>query len=63
MAVKVAIVGAWVSTTVTVWVDVAVNPAASVAVQVTVLGPFTKVAGERVTVTVVQLSEAVGAVS
>jgi hypothetical protein len=30
----------------------------SVAVQVTVFGPFTKLAGERVTVTVVQLSEA-----
>jgi hypothetical protein len=30
--------------------------------QVTVFGPFTKLAGERVTVTVVQLSEALGAV-
>jgi hypothetical protein len=34
----------------------------SVAVQVTVFGPFTKLA-ERVTVTVVQLSEALGAVN
>jgi hypothetical protein len=32
-------------------------------VQVTVFGPFTKLAGERVTVTVVQLSEALGAVN
>jgi hypothetical protein len=44
------------STTVTVCVEVAVL-FPSVAVQVTVFGPFTKL-GERVTVTVVQLSEA-----
>jgi hypothetical protein len=48
------------STTVTV-VEVAVL--LSVAVQVTVFGPFTKLAGERVTVTVVQLSEVLGAVN
>jgi hypothetical protein len=50
------------STTVTVCVEVAVLLFPSVAVQVTVFGPFTKLAGERVTVTVVQLSEALGAV-
>jgi hypothetical protein len=44
------------STTVTVCVEVAVLLFPSVAVQVTVFGPFTKLAGERVTVTVVQLS-------
>jgi hypothetical protein len=49
------------STTVTVCVEVAVLLFPSVAVQVTVFGPFTKLAGERVTVTVVQ-SEALGAV-
>jgi hypothetical protein len=49
------------STTVTVCVEVAVLLFPSVAVQVTVFGPF-KLAGERVTVTVVQLSEALGAV-
>jgi hypothetical protein len=48
------------STTVTVCVEVAVLLFPSVAVQVTVFGPFTKLAGERVTVTVVQLSEALG---
>jgi hypothetical protein len=48
--------------TVTVCVEVAVL-FPSVAVQVTVFGPFTKLAGERVTVTVVQLSEALGAVN
>jgi hypothetical protein len=42
---------------VTVCVEVAVL-LPSVAVQVTVFGPFTKLAGERVTVTVVQLSGA-----
>jgi hypothetical protein len=41
------------STTVTVCVEVAVLLLPSVAVQVTVFGPFTKLAGERVTVTVV----------
>jgi hypothetical protein len=46
------------STTVTVCVEVAVLLFPSVVVQVTVFGPFTKLAGERVTVTVVQLSEA-----
>jgi hypothetical protein len=51
------------STTVTVCVEVAVLLFPSVAVQVTVFGPFTKLAGERVTVTVVQLSEALGAVN
>jgi hypothetical protein len=50
------------STTVTVCVEVAVLLFPSV-VQVTVFGPFTKLAGERVTVTVVQLSEALGAVN
>jgi hypothetical protein len=49
------------STTVTVCVEVAVLLFPSVAVQVTIL--FTKLAGERVTVTVVQLSEALGAVN
>jgi hypothetical protein len=44
------------STTVTVCVEVAVLLFPSVAVQVTVFGPFTKLAGERVTV--VQLSNA-----
>jgi hypothetical protein len=48
------------STTVTVCVEVAVLLFPSVAVQVTIL--FTKLA-ERVTVTVVQLSEALGAVN
>jgi hypothetical protein len=57
------IVGLILSTTVTDCVEVAVKPAPSVAVQVTVFGPFAKLAGERVTVTVVQLSEAVGAVN
>jgi hypothetical protein len=50
------------STTVTVCVE-AVLLFPSVAVQVTVFGPFTKLAGERVTVTVVQLSEVLGAVN
>jgi hypothetical protein len=50
------------STTVTVCVEVAVLLFPSVAVQVTVFGPFTKLAGERVTVTVVQLSEVLGVV-
>jgi hypothetical protein len=38
-------VGAWLSTTVTVWVAVAVLPAASVAVHVTVVVPNWKIAG------------------
>jgi hypothetical protein len=46
------------STTVTVCVEVAVLLFPSVAVQVTVFDPFTKLAGERVTVTVAIIGSA-----
>lgn len=58
-------VGAWLSTTVTVKVQVPVRLAASVAVQVTVVTPLAKLlpeAGEQATVAPAQLSEAVGVV-
>ncbi len=63
IAAKVVMEGFCESRTVTVCVDVAVLPLPSVAVQVTVLGPLTKLAGDLVTVTVEQLSDALGAVS
>src|SRR5947207_11196654 len=55
--------GVW-STTVTFWLDVAVLPTASVAVQITSVVPTGKVLPEglRVTVTTPQLSLAAGAV-
>ena len=59
------IVGAWVSLTVTVKVQLPVRLAASVAVQVTVVTPLAKVepeAGEQLTVAPEQLSLAVGVV-
>jgi hypothetical protein len=46
-----------------VCVEVAVLLFYPVAVQVTVFGPFTKLAGRRVTVTVVQLSGSAWAVN
>jgi hypothetical protein len=58
-----AIVGVSLSITVTACVEVAVKPAVSVAVQVTLFSPLIKLAGEGVTVTVVQLSEALGGVN
>jgi hypothetical protein len=57
------IVGGWVSFTVTINVDVAVLPAASVATQVTVVDPDTNIlpdAGEQTTELTEQLSVAVG---
>ena len=56
-------VGSWLSTTVTVWVDIAVFPEVSVAVHVTVFGPATKEAGVATTLVTPQLSEADGAVN
>ncbi len=56
-------VGFWLSVTVTVCVDVAVLPDPSVTVQVTVLAPSTREAGEATTLATLQLSPDVGAVS
>ena len=63
MAVNVAIVGFWLSTTVTVCVDVAVLPDPSVTVHVTVLPPNTNVAGLAMIDATLQLSDAVGLVN
>ena len=51
------------SVTVTICVDVAVLPDPSVTVHVTVLAPFTKVAGVATTLATLQLSAAVGLVN
>ena len=56
-------VGSWLSRTVTVCVEVAVLPEASVAVHVTIFCPDTKEAGVAKTLTTLQLSEAEGAVN
>ena len=56
-------VGSWLSTTVTICVEVAVFPEASVAVHVTVFAPNTKEAGVATTLATLQLSEADGAVN
>ena len=54
-------VGFWLSVTVTVWVQVAVLPAPSVTVQVTVVTPIGKLAGASlVTLPTVQLSDVTG---
>jgi hypothetical protein len=56
-----AIVGIWLSDTVTVWVHVLVLPAASTTVQVTVVTPIGKVAGALlVTDATAQLSDVTG---
>ena len=51
------------SVTVTVCVDDAVLPDPSVTVQVTVLAPFTKLAGVATTLATLQLSPVVGLVN
>src|ERR1035438_2134981 len=56
-------VGFWLSTTVTVWLQVAVRPLPSVTVQVTVLAPNTKLDGLATVLATLQLSAVVGAVS
>ena len=63
IADKVVMVGSWLSTTVTVCVDVAVFPEVSVTVHVTAFGPATKEAGVAITLATPQLSEVVGAVN
>ena len=57
-------VGFCVSSTVTICEQVAVLPLPSVTVQVTVLGPATRLAGEAITLATLQLSATVvGAVN
>ena len=63
IADAVAMLGFWVSITVTVCVEVLVNPEPSVTVQVTKLEPKTKLAGEAITLATLQLSAAVGGVN
>ena len=56
-----AMLGAWLSVTVTVWVQVLLFPAASTTVQVTVVTPIGKVAGALfVTNATAQLSDVTG---
>ena len=63
VAAGAVIVGFTLSVTVTVCVAVAVLPDPSVTVQVTVLAPFTKLAGVATTLATLQLSPVVGLVN